>query len=418
MVEDSEKIESETLKEIRKKSILLISLFGVISLMGDIIYEGARSVAGPYLVVLGANAVIVGLVVGASEVLGYAIRLVSGYLSDKSKAPWFFTILGYGLLLSVPMLSLTGIWQVAAVFIILERIGKGIRSPAKDTILSHATKQVGTGVGFGFAEFLDQIGAVAGPLIFAIYFFTRETDITVVDYQTGYRIYWIPYAILMIMVLSAFLLVKNPESLEKDSEKLPPSKKTSELFWAYTILTLMTTIGFVNFAIAGYHWKTNSLLNDFEIPLLYAGAMLIDAIFGLIIGKMYDVKKEKKDNQYAGVLVVLLIPIFSALSTIFIFSFNYILIYLAVFFWGIVMGMHETIMKASLADIVPKKERGKAYGSFSIFYGLALFIGATFSGYLYELSIPLLVAINVLFQGIALIIFLTIKKKVAAMISD
>jgi hypothetical protein len=226
--------ENEThieLKEIQKKSIILITLFGFISLLGDIIYEGARSVAGPYLVVLGANAAIVGLVVGASEILGYAIRLVSGYLSDKTKAPWLFTILGYGLLLSIPMLSLTGIWQIAAVFIILERVGKGIRSPAKDTILSHATKQVGTGVGFGFAELLDQIGAVAGPLIFAIYFFTRNTDITVVDYQMGYPLYWIPYALLKIFVLTAYFLVKNLQSLKEESTKLPPSKKTSELSW-------------------------------------------------------------------------------------------------------------------------------------------------------------------------------------------
>ncbi len=417
MAQDSMKSDSEESSKIKKTSILLIILFGIISLLGDIIYEGARSVAGPYLVVLGANAMIVGLVVGVSEVLGYAIRLVSGYLSDKSKSPWFFTILGYGLLLSVPILSLTGIWQIAAIFIILERIGKGIRSPAKDTILSHATKQVGTGVGFGFAEFLDQIGAVAGPLIFAFYFFSREGEITVVDYQAGYRIYWIPYAILMIVVIFAYLTVKNPEYLEKDAVKAVPTKKTSELFWAYTIFSLLTTIGFVNFAIAGYHWKVNSLLSDFQIPFLYAAAMFVDAIFGIIIGKLYDNKKEHTKNPFAGVLVVLLIPIFSALSVLLIFSFNYLMIYLAVFFWGIVMGMHETIMKASLADIVPKKERGRAYGSFSVFYGIALFIGATISGFLYEISIPLLISINIVFQGIAIVIFLTLKKKVSAMLT-
>ncbi|MBA2862207.1 hypothetical protein [Methanococcus maripaludis] len=145
------------LSETQKNAFMLIILFGVISLLGDIIYEGARSVNGPYLETLGASALIVGLVVGFGEFLGYAIRLFSGYFSDKTKAHWFFTIFGYGLLISVPLLALSDYWQFAAIFIVLERMGKGLRSPARDTILSYATKQVGTGLGFGIAEFLDQI---------------------------------------------------------------------------------------------------------------------------------------------------------------------------------------------------------------------------------------------------------------------
>jgi len=405
-------------RQIKRKSIFLIVLFGLISLLGDVIYEGARSVHGPYLKTLGANALIVGFVVGLGEVLGYAIRIISGYLSDKSKLPWLFIILGYGLLLSIPLLSLTGIWQMAAFFIVLERVGKGIRAPAKDTILSHATKQVGTGIGFGFAELLDQIGAILGPLIFTLYFFTRENEITVDDYHAGYQLYWIPYIIMMIIVLIAFTIVKNPESLEKTPEKLPSKKKAMELFWTYTIYMFITSVGFINFAIAGYHWKANNIFTDFQIPGLYAIAMFVDAIFGLVAGKLYDNFKVKKDNEYSGVLAVIFIPVFSILSVIIIFTTNLILIYVAVFFWGVVMGMHETIMKASLADIIPKKERGRAYGSFSVFYGVALFLGAALSGYLYEISIPLLIGINVVFQGVALLIFFVLRKKVDAMKTD
>ena len=156
----------------KKAAFQLILLFGLVSLFGDMVYEGARSVNGPYLKTLGANAAIVGLVAGLAEFLGYAIRLVSGYFADKTKAYWLFTFLGYGMLVSVPLLALTGIWQVAVVFIVIERLGKALRSPAKDTILSQATKQVGTGFGFAIAEVLDQIGAISGPLIFTILFIT------------------------------------------------------------------------------------------------------------------------------------------------------------------------------------------------------------------------------------------------------
>ena len=158
------------MSDARKRAFNLIILFGLVSLFGDIAYEGARSVNGPYLKLFAVNAATLGLIAGVGEFLGYALRLVSGYLSDKTKSYWFLTFLGYGLLVSVPLLSLAGIWQIAALFIILERIGKAIRSPARDTILSQASSQIGTGFGFGLHEAMDQIGAVSGPLIFTVLF--------------------------------------------------------------------------------------------------------------------------------------------------------------------------------------------------------------------------------------------------------
>lgn len=141
-------------------------MFGLISAFGDITYEGARSVYGPYLGVLGANAAIIGLVSGLGEFLGYALRFVSGYFIDRTGKYWTITILGYFMLISVPLLAIAGNWQIAVLLIIIERSCKAIRSPGKDVMISHATKQVGTGFGFGIHEALDQIGAIIGPLIF------------------------------------------------------------------------------------------------------------------------------------------------------------------------------------------------------------------------------------------------------------
>ncbi|HOF13911.1 MAG TPA: MFS transporter, partial [Spirochaetota bacterium] len=176
--------------DIKKRAYQFIIVFGIISLLGDIIYEGARSVNAQYLKGLGANALWVGIVAGLGEFVGYAIRLVSGYLSDKTRAYWLFTFIGYGLLITVPLLALTGIWQVAALLMIGERLGKALRSPAKDTILSQVTTQVGRGLGFGIHEAMDQIGAIAGPLMFTFIF------AYVVDYNLGYKIMWIPFILL------------------------------------------------------------------------------------------------------------------------------------------------------------------------------------------------------------------------------
>ncbi|MEM4330555.1 MAG: MFS transporter [Candidatus Pacearchaeota archaeon] len=402
----------DKLDEKKKKAFVLILLFGLVSLLGDIIYEGARSVNGPYLNTIGANAVIVGLIIGLGELLGYAIRLFSGYFSDKARAHWFFTILGYGLLMAVPMLALSNYWQLAAVFILLERIGKGLRSPARDTLVSHATKQVGTGFGFGISEFIDQIGATIGPLIFTLFFiYFGNSQKTVADYQLGYSLLWIPFLILMTVLFFTFLKFRTPSKLEEKTNKRENSK-ISKVFWLYSTFTFITTIGFVNFAIIGYHLKTKGIVPDAQIPLLYTIAMIVDAVFGIIIGKKYDSLKIKYKNEKAGLFILLILPILTSIILPLIFSYNLIMIFLGVFCWGIVMGSHETIMKAAIADLTSVKKRGTGYGIFNGMYGLALFIGSVFAGYLYELSISLMIFILILTQVTSIAIFFALKKEI------
>ena len=117
----------------------------------------ARSITGPYLALLGANAAVVGFVSGFGELLGYALRMASGYLADRTGKYWTITILGYTCnLLAVPLLALAGHWWIAAVLMISERVGKGIRTPARDAMLAHAGHQMGLGWAFGLHEALDQ----------------------------------------------------------------------------------------------------------------------------------------------------------------------------------------------------------------------------------------------------------------------
>lgn len=401
------------MKSYKKTAIRFILLFGLISLLGDIIYEGARGVNGPYLLTLGASAAIVGLVAGIGELLGYLIRLLSGYFSDKTRAHWFFTIFGYSFLMVIPMLALTGIWQFAAIFMVLERIGKGIRSPAKDTILSQATKQVGTGFGFAIVEFLDQIGATIGPLIFTFFFMSiGPGDKSIIDYQHGYSLMWFPFVVLMMVLFSAFFLVKNPEELENDIVKKPQPDRITRTFWLYCIFTFVTTLGFLNFAIIGYHLKANAIVTDAQIPLLYALAMAVDAVIGLFIGKMYDRLKIRFDNEHAGLLMLIILPVFTATLPIFTLSFHIGLIITGVILWGVVMGTHETIMKAGIADITSIRKRGTGYGIFNMMYGIAIFIGSAAAGFLYDYSINLLIILMIAVEFAAVPVFFVMRKQV------
>lgn len=98
-----------------------IVLFGVVSLFSDMTYEGARSITGPFLASFGLSAAAVAFIAGFGEFVGYALRFVSGYLSDRTGRYWLITGIGYVVnLLSVPLLAFSGNWIMAAGLIILE----------------------------------------------------------------------------------------------------------------------------------------------------------------------------------------------------------------------------------------------------------------------------------------------------------
>jgi MFS family permease len=396
----------------KKTAFQIIMLFGLVSLFGDMVYEGARSVNGPYLKTLGANAAMVGFIAGVAEFMGYIVRLASGYFADKTKAYWLFTFLGYGLLIVVPLLSLAGIWQVALIFIILERLGKALRSPARDTILSQATKQVGTGFGFAIAEALDQIGAVIGPLIFTVLFvILGKGDKNLIDYQKGYSLLWIPFVLVMLCVLFAYKKAPNSEILESSVVRKSEPDKLSKVFWLYTIFSFVTTLGFTNFVLIGYHFKAKHVLTDAQIPLFYAIAMGVDAIAALIIGKTYDLFKNRRRNDKAGLSTLIIIPLFSIFIPLFAFTQSYILALVSAIIWGIVMGAHETVMKSAIADLTTLKKRGTGYGIFNTAYGLAIFIGSAFFGLLYEKSISAIIIFSILIQFVGILAFFAMRRE-------
>lgn len=399
-------------KEDIKRSIQLIMFFGLVSLFGDIVYEGARAVNGPYLQTLAANAAMVGLITGIGEFAGYALRLVSGYYADRTKAYWIFTFVGYGLIIAIPMLSLTGVWQVAAVLMVAERLGKGIRAPAKDAIVSSAAKQVGTGKGFAIQEVMDQFGALIGPLIFAGFFaLTGGGAKTAVDYRHAYGLFWIPFALVMIFAVVAFIKVPDPSKLEPKKKRQEPDKIT-KLFWLYTAFSFMTALGLLSFALMGFHFKAKNIVSDAMIPVLYAIAMGVDGAAAYFMGNWYDRLKEKYDHHAGGLITLIILPALSAAIPFLAFANNVYTAFGAAILLGIVMGGQETIMKAAIADITPIHKRGTGYGIFNFSFGLAMLAGGWLAGVVYEKSIPALCTAMAVVQALALVLFFVMRKEI------
>ena len=334
-------------------AVTVIIIFGIISMMGDVVYETARSANSQYLNLLSISAAQVGLIFGIGEFLGYFLRLIAGVLSDKSGRYWPFMFLGYGMLLVVPLIGFTMNWNILVVLILMERIGKALRSPAKDTILSSvAENQVGIGFAFGLQEALDQVGAFIGPLIFtAVFYFTGKNGIA--QYQLGYKTLFIPFAILMLFLIYAYRRIKHDNLIPAVVRKEFHSSHLKSLFWIYTAFTFFCTLGFVNFSIVGYHLKANNLMSDGNITLVYSAAMIVDAATALLVGKTYDRLKIKTGMRTGGILVLMAIPFSTILLPVLTLSNSTSLIVIGMIVFGIVMGTHETeIGRASCRDRV------------------------------------------------------------------
>ncbi len=378
----------------RNNILSFILLLGLVSLFADITYEGARGIIGPFLYTLGASAWIVGLVGGIGELVGYAFRLISGYILDKTRMYWHITFLGYLInLLSVPLLAFSKSWEYASLLIIFERLGKAIRSPARDTIISFASSKMGLGKGFAIHEVLDQIGAVLGPLFVAFVLWKSKS------YHTAFLYLAIPAMISLAILVISILLYPKPEKMETIKNfEFSPFKS----FKLYLLFVFLTILGFPHFQILSYHIKVSGIMQDENIPILFALAMALDAIFGIIAGFSFDRFKLK---------TLLLLPLISLPITLFGFLLSGIpFIILAVIFWGFAMGLQETVLKSAVAYMVPKERRAGAFGVFHTIYGISWFFGSSIFGFLYGISLHFLFLFAFISQALAIFILLKIGK--------
>jgi len=385
---------------LRGRAVKFIVLLGIVSLFADVTYEGARSITGPFLLSLGASATVVGITAGLGELIGYGLRLVSGYISDRTGKYWTITIIGYFVnLMAVPALALAGRWEIAAALIIAERFGKAVRNPPRDAMLSHATSEVGRGWGFGLHEALDQIGAVMGPLVVSAVLFMKGS------YKNGFIILLIPAAIAISILITARILYPTPRDMERESEKQLLNQGFPRVFWVYLLAVSFVAAGYADYPLIAYHFDKASTVSKDWIPVLYAIAMGVDALAALVFGRLYD---------RAGLSVLAVAIVLSALFAPFVFFGGFGLAILGVALWGIGMGAQESIMRAAVANMVPTDKRGTAYGIFNTGYGLFWFVGSALMGYLYDISIANLVAFSIATQIISIPILVTIKKAVPA----
>lgn len=381
-------------------SLIFIILFGIVSLFSDMTHEGASSLRGVYLSLLGASAGTIGFISGLGELVGYSLRYFFGKLTDKTHKYWQMTIFGYILdILAVPALALVGSdgWIYACGLLVIQRMGKAIKKPAKDTIMSFAASQEGAGKSFAIQEMLDQIGAFLGPFFLYVVMLFKTDGTTFEIYSRCFAYLAIPGAITLILLLYTKKRFPNPEHFEPEPKEYIPFKmKDSFIF--YIIGISLFSFGFIDYSLIIMHVSKNlnaltngvGLINMETIPLIYAGAMLVDAISALIFGIMYDRN---------GVKALVVSTIISAPFSLFIFGFNNIyMVLLGIILWGVGMGAQESILKAAVTSVVPKSSRATGYGIFEMSFGVFWFLGSWLLGVLYDINITSLIIVSMMTQ--------------------
>ena len=384
--------------------MLFIILFGIVSLFSDMTHEGASSIRGAYLSLLGASAATIGFISGLGELVGYSMRYVFGKLTDKSKQYWPMTIAGYVLdIIAVPALALVGEhgWIAACVLLVIQRMGKAIKKPAKDTIMSFAASQEGVGKSCGIQEVLDQIGAFIGPVLLYLVMLFKTEGTTFEIYSTCFAVLAIPGVITLILLIVTRCKFPDPEHFEPEPKEYVPFKIKKE-FILYIAGISLFAFGFIDYSIIIMHVsrtyshlasglsETSALVSTGSLPLLYAGAMLVDAVAALFFGMMYDKN---------GVKALVWSTVISAPFAVFVFAFDSVpMLLIGVALWGVGMGAQESILKAAVTSMVPKASRATGYGVFECSFGAFWFLGSWLMGVLYDVSIPAMIAVSVIAQ--------------------
>jgi predicted MFS family arabinose efflux permease len=326
---------------------------------------------------------------GFGELIGYAFRLATGWITDKTKHYWLMAFIGYAFnLLAIPMLALVpdGGWVWACALLILERFGKAIRHPAKNTMVSFAASEVGPGKGFAIQEALDQLGAFLGPvLVFGIMTLKGEGAIRS-SYALAFAFLGLMAIVTLGILVVAQRLFPHPEQFEKTPDSLK-QLSFDTTFWLYMAAIGVLAAGFIDFPLIAYHLSVKNVIDPTWIPLVYAVAMGVDAFSALIFGSLYDRK---------GIVALMIAVAISAWFSPLVFLFDQpLMILLGMVVWGIGMGAVESVLKSVVTTLVSKNRRATGFGIFNTMFGVCWFLGSWGMGLLYDNALLAVVMLSI-----------------------
>lgn len=370
-----------------------VLILGIVNLFGDTTYEGGASINGPFLGALGASAAAISIVAGVAEFFGYSLRAVAGYVADKSGRYWLVTFIGYTInLFAVPAMALAGNWQVAGGLILAERIGRAIRKPTVEAMLSYSTGKHGKGWVYGVNTAMDETGATLGPLLIALVLFLKGGH----SYRAGYSVLVVSALLALVALTAARVIFPVPSDLEKDSQKTAPEKGFTSSYWLYMTAGACFAAGLMSFELISYHLSSSGIVTQHWIPFFLAISTGVGVIASLVLGRLYD---------RAGIWVVVAGVLLTAIFPPLVFLGGFWVALIGLLFWGVGYATQDTLLKAVIASVLPEGKRNLAFGLFYLGYGGGWLIGSVTTGLLYERSRPLLIVFAIAVQLASIPVF-------------
>lgn len=363
----------------RKRVWLAFLSLSLVSLFADMAYESIRSVIGAYLAECRVSVYEIS-VLALVESFSYAGRLLGGFLASLSPALlWPLVFLGYASIYALTIIPFTPP-TLLTLFYAVERLGKGLRAPPRDTLLSLLTERIGHGRGFGLHEVFDQVGAISGPLLLA----------ALVE-QVGFpkaMVYAAIPATLAIAVLVAAYLLYPLEVRKAYRWNIGGGNTSLHVIFAYSAYVFATAALLVYWPAIAYKLEEAGFGVD-SIALLYALAMLVDAFAALAVGMVYD---------KLGLSVAVVSPFLATISLLLIHN-N---VFAGVIVWGLAMGSIEVLFRAIPAALLPPRARPIAYGVLgaSLAMGWALVSIAVQQPAILPLYIPPLLTVSVVSSAV------------------
>jgi hypothetical protein len=222
-------------------------------------------------------------------------------------------------MISVPALALSGSWPVAAVLILLERIGRATRNPPCDVMLAQAGEQMGRGWAFGVNEAMDQFGALIGPLAIAGLLAWKG------NFQLAFASLAVPAVITLLLVFGTRASFPNAGCIDREPQSSQVGRYLPAYWW-YCLGAGLVGFGFADFSLIAFHFSRSQIVPNEWIPVFYAFAMGAGGLGSLIIGKLFD---------RAGLLVLLPVTVIVAVYAPLAFFGGFTLALIGALLWGI-----------------------------------------------------------------------------------
>ena len=349
-------------------------ILSIVSLFTDIASEMLYPVMPIYLKSIGFSILFIGLLEGFAEATTGISKGYFGQLSDSTKKRMPFIQIGYGLsAISKPMMAFLvyPIWIFFART--MDRFGKGVRTSARDALLSDQSTPSTKGTVFGFHRTMDTFGAAIGPLVALVYLYFYPQH-----YKALFIIAFIPG---LIAFLASLLLKDKVIEIQKPKEKIKLFSflgywKRSSLAYKKLLIGLLIFTLFNSSDVFLLLKVKQAGFDDKVVIGIYIFYNLIYAIFSLPFGVLADKVGLKK-------ILVLGLFLFSIVYLTMSISNNYSLFIVAFFIYGLYSAATEGISKALISNISNQQDTATAIGTFSGLQSICLMLSSSIAGWVW-----------------------------------